>query len=61
MLLSLGLRNGSVAEMTRTAPSMMAAPDSMVAISVSCPGASTNDTVRRTSVSLPSSSVSSTV
>ena len=42
---------GSSAPTTSTAPSMMAAPDSIVAISVSWPGASTNDTVRRCSLS----------
>ena len=35
------------------APSMRAAPDSMVAMSVSCPGASTKDTALRNSVSAP--------
>jgi len=42
-----------LADMTRTAPSMIAAPQSMVAMSVSWPGESTKETVRRTSVSAP--------
>ncbi len=51
----------SVALTTSTAPSMIDAPDSIVAISVSWPGASTNETVRTTSLSEPSSHSSSTV
>jgi hypothetical protein len=51
---------GSVAPITSTAPSISDAPESIVAISVSCPGASTNETVRTESVSSPST-VSSTV
>jgi len=40
---------------------MIDAPESIVAISVSWPGASTNDTVRIGSLSEPSSHSSSTV
>ena len=35
----------SFAAMSSNAPFIMAAPESIVAISVSCPGASTNETV----------------
>ena len=42
-----------MAATSRMAPSMRAAPESMVAIRVSCPGASTKDTARRNSVSAP--------
>ncbi len=52
---------GSLAEMTSTAPSMIAAPESIVAINVSWPGASTKETVRSGSLSPPSGHSSATV
>gem|GEM_PF-7119714 len=48
-----GWGQGSLAAMIRTAPSMMAAPESIVAIRVSWPGESTKDTVLRTSLGEP--------
>ncbi len=41
-----GCGHGSSAAITRIAPSIMAAPESIVAISASCPGASTKLTAR---------------
>lgn len=43
----------SLAATSSSAPLMRAAPDSIVAIRVSCPGASTKDTARRNSVAAP--------
>ena len=40
-----GLGHGSLAAITRIAPSIIAAPDSIVAIRTSWPGASTYDTL----------------
>lgn len=46
-----GWGHGSSAAITRIAPSIIAAPESIVAISASCPGASTKLTARMNSAS----------
>ena len=51
-----GWGHDSLAAITSTAPSIIAAPESIVAMRVSCPGESTKETVRTCLVGEPSTS-----